>query len=319
MIIFSEIGDKTFLIAAILSMRQSRIIVFMGAFASLVVMSILSSCLGVMFPTLLPKSLTTLLASLLFFVFGAKMVQEGWNMDADEMGEEWEEAKKEIEEEEIELRGREELQSIEEGLPSTGASYPHINLYPPRGPVANGTTPDRTHPSPKIHPKTTFTHNLKEGARNLCGLCVSPTFAQAFILTFLGEWGDRSQIATIALAAAHNIVLVALGTIFGHSLCTGLAVLAGSWLAKRISIRHVTLGGAVLFLLFGFIYLGEAIAEYHSVSQAAVTGSIKSGAQAVGQGIAALPVQGGLAAAAGGNVGVPMLGERSVAIDLLHR
>ena len=40
-IIFSEIGGKTFLIAAILAMRHPRIVVFAGAFGSLVVMSIL--------------------------------------------------------------------------------------------------------------------------------------------------------------------------------------------------------------------------------------------------------------------------------------
>ena len=32
---------------------------------------------------------------------------------------------------------------------------------------------------------------------------LGPVFVQAFVLTFIGEWGDRSQIATIALAAAH--------------------------------------------------------------------------------------------------------------------
>ena len=42
-----------------------------------------------------------------------------------------------------------------------------------------------------------------DGARNLSSLVFGPVFVQAFVLTFLGEWGDRSQIATIALAAAH--------------------------------------------------------------------------------------------------------------------
>ena len=31
---------------------------------------------------------------------------------------------------------------------------------------------------------------------------VSPVFVQGFTMTFLAEWGDRSQVATIALAAA---------------------------------------------------------------------------------------------------------------------
>ena len=29
----------------------------------------------------------------------------------------------------------------------------------------------------------------------------SPIFAQSFVMTFLAEWGDRSQIATIILGA----------------------------------------------------------------------------------------------------------------------
>ena len=40
-------------------------------------------------------------------------------------------------------------------------------------------------------------------ARNALQVLTNPVFAQAFILTFLGEWGDRSQITTIAMAGAH--------------------------------------------------------------------------------------------------------------------
>lgn len=46
MIIVSEIGDKTFLIAALMAMRNSRFIVFSAAFSSLAVMTVLSGIVG---------------------------------------------------------------------------------------------------------------------------------------------------------------------------------------------------------------------------------------------------------------------------------
>ena len=45
-IIVSEIGDKTFFIAAIMSMKYSRLIVFGGALSALAVMTFLSVLLG---------------------------------------------------------------------------------------------------------------------------------------------------------------------------------------------------------------------------------------------------------------------------------
>jgi len=50
---------------------------------------------------------------------------------------------------------------------------------------------------------------------------------QAFIMTFLEEWGDRSQIATIALAASYNLFLVTAGGLLGHFLCTGATAQLG--------------------------------------------------------------------------------------------
>jgi putative Ca2+/H+ antiporter (TMEM165/GDT1 family) len=75
-------------------------------------------------------------------------------------------------------------------------------------------------------------------------------FTQAFTLTFLAEWGDRSQIATIALASSKNPYGVILGGLVGHAFCTALAVVGGRMLAARISERTVALVGGVLFLLF---------------------------------------------------------------------
>ncbi|KAG6830799.1 hypothetical protein H0H92_014648 [Tricholoma furcatifolium] len=235
MIIFSEIGDKTFLIAAILAMRHPRLTVFLGAFLSLAIMSTLSAALGHILPALVPRFYTQLLASGLFFVFGMRMLKEARDMESgtEKIQEEMKEAAEEIEGDEE--AGAIPMSAIEEGN-------------------ATGADGDKS----KKQPKSTFA----EGLRNFCSLFLGPVFVQAFILTFLGEWGDRSQIATIALGAAHNMNLVAFGTIVGHSACTALAVIGGRYLSTKISVKHgksLTFGGSFLFLLFGLIYLYEAL------------------------------------------------------------
>ncbi|CAA7268841.1 unnamed protein product [Cyclocybe aegerita] len=245
MIIFSEIGDKTFLIAAILAMRHPRMTVFLGAFGSLVVMSILSAAMGHLLPTLIPRSWTQFAASVLFLVFGMKMFVEAREMKAgsDKIQEEMREAEEEIEDDD----------AVHDGTGLTSATpYGHVI---PLEEMEEGGRVRSSSPKPS-QPKTSW----REGARNFCSLFLGPVFVQAFVLTFLGEWGDRSQIATIALGAAHNVYLVTLGTVVGHSCCTALAVIGGRYVSTKISVKHVTFGGSFLFLLFGVIYLYEAFA-----------------------------------------------------------
>lgn len=66
---------------------------------------------------------------------------------------------------------------------------------------------------------------------------ISTLFLETFTLTFLAEWGDRSQLTTIMLAARENIYGVVIGTILGHALCTGIAVVGGRLVATHISVR----------------------------------------------------------------------------------
>jgi putative Ca2+/H+ antiporter (TMEM165/GDT1 family) len=46
---------------------------------------------------------------------------------------------------------------------------------------------------------------------------------------------------------------VTVGAILGHCFCTGLAVLGGHLIAKRISQRAVAATGGLLFFTFAFI------------------------------------------------------------------
>jgi putative Ca2+/H+ antiporter (TMEM165/GDT1 family) len=80
-------------------------------------------------------------------------------------------------------------------------------------------------------------------------------FTQAFIMTFLAEWGDRSQIATIALAASYNLLMVNVGALLGHFLCTGGAVQLGEWISKKVSEKQVHYAGGIVFILSGVVTL----------------------------------------------------------------
>lgn len=78
---------------------------------------------------------------------------------------------------------------------------------------------------------------------------------EAFVLIFIAEWGDRTQFATIALAAANDPVGVTIGAILGHTICAAIAVVAGKSIAGRISERLITLLGGGLFAIFGVFAL----------------------------------------------------------------
>lgn len=76
---------------------------------------------------------------------------------------------------------------------------------------------------------------------------------EAFTLTFIAEWGDRTQIATITLASAHHPYGVLLGAIVGHTLCAAIAVTCGKLIAGRVSEKLLTFIGGSLFILFGIL------------------------------------------------------------------
>ena len=78
-IVVSELGDKTFFIAAIMAMKHPRWTVFIGAISALGVMHVMSTFFGYAL-TVIPRLYTYYLSSFFFAVFGIKMLREGWKM-----------------------------------------------------------------------------------------------------------------------------------------------------------------------------------------------------------------------------------------------
>jgi putative Ca2+/H+ antiporter (TMEM165/GDT1 family) len=77
-------------------------------------------------------------------------------------------------------------------------------------------------------------------------------FLTTVVLFFLAEMADKTQLATVALAARYrSVVLVTVGTTLGMLAADGLAVFLGERIAARLPMRHIRAGAAGLFFLFG--------------------------------------------------------------------
>jgi putative Ca2+/H+ antiporter (TMEM165/GDT1 family) len=87
-------------------------------------------------------------------------------------------------------------------------------------------------------------------------------FATTTIAFFLAEMGDKTQIATVALAAQYEaFVAVVLGTTLGMMIANVPAVLVGDRLAHRLPVRLVHGIAAALFATLGLIALSGAWQE----------------------------------------------------------
>lgn len=86
-------------------------------------------------------------------------------------------------------------------------------------------------------------------------------FLATTVAFFFVEMGDKTQIATAALAAHYQaLVLVALGTTLGMMVANVPAVLLGEAAAKRVPLALVRTVTAAVFILLGLAALGSAYA-----------------------------------------------------------
>ena len=81
-ITLAELGDKTFFMALILAVRHRARWVFIGSFAALTAVTLISLALGYGLRELLPQSLVPWLAAVLFLSFGVKLLIDAQGMAA---------------------------------------------------------------------------------------------------------------------------------------------------------------------------------------------------------------------------------------------
>ncbi|MEA5401181.1 TMEM165/GDT1 family protein [Synechococcus sp. BA-124 BA4] len=103
-ITLAELGDKTFFMALILAARHRGRDVFIGAFAALTAVTLISLGLGYGLRELLPATVVPWLAAALFVGFGLKLLVDAQGMEANEADEEEQEAQQAIDEAESRRR-----------------------------------------------------------------------------------------------------------------------------------------------------------------------------------------------------------------------
>jgi len=196
-ITLAELGDKTFFMALILATRHRARLVFLGAFAALAVVTLISLGLGLGLREVLPAWLLPWLAAVLFLGFGIRLFVDAQAMADDE----------------ADAEEREAAQAVADA--------------------------ERQRPV--------------DTARAVV--------LEAFVLVFLAELGDRTQITTVVLATAPALTFAGLlaGALLGHGLVTWLAVGAGRWIGGRIPERLLYRLSGALFLVFGLVALQQAI------------------------------------------------------------
>ena len=83
----------------------------------------------------------------------------------------------------------------------------------------------------------------------------SSTILLAFGAMFVAELGDKTMLATAALATREPPLLIWLGGSVGFLLADVLAVLLGMTLFRRLPVRAVRLGTAALLAVLGLVLL----------------------------------------------------------------
>jgi putative Ca2+/H+ antiporter (TMEM165/GDT1 family) len=90
----------------------------------------------------------------------------------------------------------------------------------------------------------------------LRGLALIGTVAATFIV---GELGDKTMLATFALAASQGPIPTWLGSTAGEVAANVVAVVVGRQVGHRLSPRSVRIGSAALFAVAGVLVLLNAL------------------------------------------------------------
>jgi Ca2+/H+ antiporter, TMEM165/GDT1 family len=220
-----EFGDRTFFIASLLASKYDPREVFIGAVLALWSMTAVSVLIGIEAAAVIPRAYVHYGSILLFLFYAFWML---WS------------AKDMVD------KPSEELKEVEDELNSRDEENTKL--------VNNNSRAEKG--SSSMSRDDDDNNNSKNSTKRGFMKCLfGGIWVQSFVMTFVAEWGDRSQIATIALAGDYKPLGIMVGVFLGHAIATGTACVGGKYLASKLSEKKMAIIGGSVFLIFAILTL----------------------------------------------------------------
>ncbi len=79
-------------------------------------------------------------------------------------------------------------------------------------------------------------------------------FVLGFVIIFISEWGDKTQIAAGLFATQYNGYLVLLGVMIALTLLSIMAIYLGKYISERFESKTISVAAGILFIIIGISF-----------------------------------------------------------------
>ncbi|XP_053200879.1 transmembrane protein 165-like isoform X2 [Panonychus citri] len=207
----SEIGDKTFILTALMAMRHSKIYVLIGSLLAEYLMITLSMLVG-MATSFIPVSIIHYISIIIFTLVGITMIYEGIT-SKDNLNVKNNDNRNDDKIKDQDDKGGQDLIGTRTG--NEIIMNPHDKI------------------------QTTESNNLRFWFKDLNERHKSFIAIEMFTMVFIAEWADKSQLSIIILTTRENKFAVAVGAIAAQTLSMVVAVIGGSVMSQYILPKTV--------------------------------------------------------------------------------
>jgi len=80
------------------------------------------------------------------------------------------------------------------------------------------------------------------------------SFFSGFVLIFITEWGDKTQIASALFATQYNAMMVLIGTMTALTLLSVTAIYLGKLIAEKVDKKVIAKIAGIAFIIIGIAF-----------------------------------------------------------------